>query len=43
MDLDIDRRIIDIPEVKELGSYEAVVNLHPEVDTRIKFDVVEDK
>ena len=43
LDMDIDRRIIDIPEVKELGSYVATLNLHPDVDTSIKFDVTEDK
>lgn len=43
LDMDIDRRIIEIPEVKELGSYVAVLNLHPDVDTRINFEVKEDK
>lgn len=42
--LDVDRRIIDMPEeVKELGSYEATVRLHPEVAAPVKFDVVSEK
>lgn len=42
LDMDIDRKVIEIPEVKELGSYVAVIKLHPEVDTRINFDVAQD-
>ena len=42
--LDVDRRIIDMPEeVKELGSYEATVRLHAEVAAPVKFDVVSEK
>lgn len=42
LDLEIDRKVIEIPDVKELGSYVAVIKLHPEVDTRINFDVAQD-
>lgn len=39
--LEIDRRVISIPvEVKELGTYEAVIDLHPEVDFKVTFEVV---
>ncbi len=39
--LEIDRRVISIPvEVKELGTYEAVVDLHPEVDFKVNFEVI---
>lgn len=43
MDIDIERRKITIPEeVKTLGSYEAHIVLHKEVQATVKFDVVED-
>ena len=42
LDMDIDRKVIEIPDVKELGSYVAVIKLHPEVDTRINFEVAQD-
>jgi len=42
-DMDIERRKITIPdEVKTLGTYTAKVNLHPELETVINFEVVED-
>lgn len=37
---DIDRRKIEIDDVKVLGSYEAIVNLHREVSVTIKVEVV---
>lgn len=38
---DVDKRIVEMPEeVKELGSYEAVVNFHAEVPAKLRFDVV---
>lgn len=38
----IDRRIIMIEEnIKTLGTYSAIINLHKEVKAEIKFDVVE--
>ena len=43
LDMEIDRRVIEIAEVKEFRSYVAVLNLHPDVDTRINFEVAEDK
>jgi len=43
LDLDIERRKIQMPEeVKFIGSYEATMNLHPEVITNVAFDVVEE-
>jgi large subunit ribosomal protein L9 len=41
LDLDVERRLIDvIEEVKELGEYTAKVNLHPDLDTKLKFEVI---
>lgn len=40
-DLDIDRKKIELPEeIKTLGTYTAVLNLHPDVDTKVDFEVV---
>lgn len=40
-EVEVDRRKIIIPdEVKELGTYKAVLNLHKEVQPEIKFEVV---
>jgi len=37
----VEKRIVEMPEeVKELGSYEALVKFHPEVIAKVKFDVV---
>lgn len=42
-EIEIDRRKIVIPEeVKELGTYEVTLNLHPEVSTNVKIDVVKE-
>ncbi len=42
-DIDIERKKITFPEeVKTLGTYVADVNLHPDLDTKINFEVVED-
>lgn len=41
--IDLERRKIVVEEeVKNLGSYEAVLNLHKEISTKLKFEVVED-
>jgi large subunit ribosomal protein L9 len=41
LDVDIPRKKIDIlEEVKELGSYTAQLNLHPEIVTNLNFEVV---
>ncbi|GAB5555609.1 MAG: 50S ribosomal protein L9 [Saprospiraceae bacterium] len=41
LDLDIERRKIEISEeVKELGTYHAKLNLHPEVQPNVAFEVV---
>lgn len=37
---DIDRKIIVVKDVKEVGSYHATVKLHKEVSVEIPFDVV---
>lgn len=37
---DIDRKIIDVKDVKEVGSYKAVVKLHKEVSVEVPFEVV---
>jgi len=37
---DIDRRKIEVDDIKLLGSYEAIVNLHREVSVKIGVDVV---
>lgn len=37
---EIDRRKIEIDDVKVLGSYEAIVNLHREVSVTVKVEVV---
>lgn len=42
-DIDLERRKIEVDEeVKNLGNYEAKLNLHKEVSTTIAFEVVED-
>lgn len=42
-ELEIDRKVIDVPEeAKTLGIYTAKINLHPDVDTSVKFEVVEE-
>ncbi|MEM9918553.1 MAG: 50S ribosomal protein L9 [Bacteroidota bacterium] len=39
-DIDVDRRKIEMPsEVKELGTYTAILNLHDEVKPELKFEV----
>lgn len=39
--IEVDRRKIELPEeVKEVGVYTAVLKIHPEVDTRVSFEVV---
>ena len=41
LNLEIERRKISLPEdIKTLGTYTAVLNLHPEVDSKIDFEVV---
>ena len=38
--LEIDRKIIVVSAVKEIGSYEATVKLHKEVTVKVPFTVV---
>ena len=41
--IDIERRKVVMPEdVKHIGEYEATLNLHPEVTTTVKFEVVQE-
>ena len=37
---EIDRKIIDVKDVKAVGNYKAVVKLHKEVSVEIPFEVV---
>lgn len=41
--IEIERRKVVLPEdVKHIGDYEATLNLHPEVTTTVKFEVVQE-
>ncbi len=41
LDIEVDRRKIELPEeIKVLGAYVADLNLHPEVEAKINFEVV---
>jgi large subunit ribosomal protein L9 len=43
-DIDVDRRKVNLPEeVKNLGTYTAKLDLHPDVDIKIQFEVSEDE
>ena len=37
---EIDRRGVDLPEINQIGSYEATIKIHPEVIANIKIQVV---
>nr|MBS0038242.1 50S ribosomal protein L9 [Saprospiraceae bacterium] len=40
---DVDRRKIEIPEeVKNLGTYQATINFHPDVSCMVNFEVVQE-
>ena len=40
-DIDVDRKKIELPEeVKTLGTYTADIDLHPDVDIKVNFEVV---
>jgi large subunit ribosomal protein L9 len=42
-DLDVDRRRVKLPEeIKVLGEYEVELALHPEVEIKFKFEVIEE-
>jgi len=42
-DVEIERRRVDLPEeVKNIGTYKAILNLHKEVVVEMDFEVVED-
>lgn len=41
LNIEVERRKVALPdEIKTLGTYTAVLNLHPEVDSKIDFEVV---
>ena len=41
--IEVERRKVELPEdIKTLGTYVARLNLHPEVDSTIEFEVVEE-
>ena len=41
LNMEIERRKISLPDdIKTLGTYTAVLNLHPEVDSKVEFEVV---
>lgn len=41
LNIDVERRKIALPDgIKVLGTYAAVLNLHPDVDSKIDFEVV---
>ncbi len=42
-DVDIDRKKVELPEeVKTIGAYKAVLNMHKDVDCVVDFEVVEE-
>lgn len=40
LDIAIDRKVITMPEAKEIGEYEATAKLHREVKAEIRFKIV---
>ncbi len=44
LDIDVDRRDILLPDdhIKMIGNYTATLDLHPDVDTKIDFEVIPD-
>lgn len=41
LNIEVERRKVALPDdIKTLGTYTAVLNLHPEVDSKIDFEVV---
>lgn len=43
-DIEVNRKKVELPEeVKTLGTYTAKLNLHPEVDINVNFEVAEDE
>jgi len=41
-DIDIPRRKVEVEDVKNLGTYNATLNLHPEVTVTLPFEVAQD-
>ena len=43
LDVEVERKKISLPEeVKNLGVYTAILDLHPEVDTKVAFEVIKE-
>jgi len=43
MEMDVERRKIELPdEMKEIGTYKAIIKFHPEVEATVDFDVVKE-
>jgi len=36
----VDKRIVDLPEIRETGEYIAELKLHPEVTAKVKVNVL---
>ncbi|BAT90495.1 hypothetical protein VIGAN_06175000 [Vigna angularis var. angularis] len=36
---EVDKRVVDLPEIRETGEYIAELKLHPEVTARVKLNV----
>lgn len=39
----LDKRLIDLPDIKKLGTYEVTIKLHPNVTGRFKVVVQKEK
>ena len=39
----LDKKLVDLPDIKKLGTYEATIRLHPNVTGRFKVVVVREK
>lgn len=41
LDIELDRKKIELPEeIKEIGTYTATLNLHPEVTSKVDFELI---
>lgn len=39
----LDKKLVDLPDIKKLGTYETTIRLHPNVTGRFKVVVVREK